>query len=532
MTMVEIDSPCYGRVLSELVIKRDVDTDEGELVYFSGLLAEEGYLFPCFKYGIRDCVKESMEIARKHGKGMFRLPDETRQPGCLPWDIKDGNTASEPIQIRNVNIDQPEALWFGKAGTDSTGDSSSDRYYVELAESKEWLEASCFVKKSTIPGAGLGLFLKPHPPIPKGQFVCLYATHYTTQEAMDATGSSSDYAILTGKAKLWFDAEKQDGVCLGRFANQLHVRESLAEVRERSRKSLFPEMREEDWKQINDADAQRANLAYEQRKEQLVLVTAKDLPRERKRPTSYLPTTATCVNTGFHLFDASQAASQIINPLSQSFTALWRVFHFLIFRFSSPGVFESDNIDEELTRAIEEKSHSPVIGSKRKRAMPKVGSGKGSPLKPRKVHVSRRQQRVQEKRGFDLSEFGRDRRVMHQKDQASMSTAGDKTSNESTSPPPETPPPTAQETPPPTAQETTASPPVLQTSSPTPLSPAAPAAAETPIPFSAGPYKRGTCTVYGTVYDFADSYLRFGACYVDENTTIRFSETISPNSYR
>ena len=135
------------------------------------------------------------------------------------------------------------------------------------------------MKKSTIPGAGLGLFLKPHPSIPKGQFVCLYATHSTTQEAIDATGSSRDYAILTGKAKLWFDAEKQDGVCLGRFANQLHVCESLAEVCERSRKSLFPEMREEDWKKINDADAQRANLAYEQRKEQLVLITAKYLPR-------------------------------------------------------------------------------------------------------------------------------------------------------------------------------------------------------------------------------------------------------------
>jgi hypothetical protein len=279
MPMVEIDSPRYGRVLSELVIKRDLDTDEGDLVYFSGLLAEEGYLFPCFKYGIRDRVKEGMEIARKHGKGMFRLPDETRQPGFLPWDIKDGNTASEPVQIRNVNIDQPEALWFGKAGTDSTGDSSNDRYYVELAESKEWLEASCFVKKSTIAGAGLGLFLKPHPHIPKGHFVCLYATHYTTQETMDATSSSRDYAILTGKAKLWFDAEKQDGVCLGRFANQLHVRESLAAVRERSRKSQFLEIREEDWKQINDADAQRANVAYEQRKEQLVVVTAKELPR-------------------------------------------------------------------------------------------------------------------------------------------------------------------------------------------------------------------------------------------------------------
>ncbi|CAB3982071.1 Hypothetical predicted protein [Paramuricea clavata] len=141
MPMVEIDSPRYGRVLCEQVIKRDVATDKDKLVYLSVFLAEEGYLFPCFKYRIHDHVKHSMDIARKHGKGMFRLPDEIRQPGFLPWDIKDGNTASEPVQIRNVNIDQSEALWFGKAGTDLTG-NSSNRYYVELAESKEWLEAS------------------------------------------------------------------------------------------------------------------------------------------------------------------------------------------------------------------------------------------------------------------------------------------------------------------------------------------------------------------------------------------------------
>jgi hypothetical protein len=66
-----------------------------------------------------------------------------------------------------------------------------------------------------------------------------------------------------------------------------------------------------------------------------------------------------------------------------------------------------------------------LIGSKRKRAMPKVGSGKGSPLKPLKVHVSRRQQRVREKHGFDLSEFGRDRRVARQKDQAHRELGGD-----------------------------------------------------------------------------------------------------------
>jgi hypothetical protein len=50
--------------------------------------------------------------------------------------------------------------------------------------------------------------------------------------------------------------------------------------------------------------------------------------------------------------------------------------------------------------------------------------------------------------------------------------------------------------------------------------------------FVSGIYIYFYINIYGTVYDFADSYLRFGACYVDENTTIRFSETISPNSYR
>jgi hypothetical protein len=162
---------------------------------------------------------------------MFRLPDETRQPGFLPWDIKDRNTASEPIPIQNVNIDKPEALWFSKASTESTGDSSN-RYYVELTESKEWLKVSCFVQHYS--GIGLGLFLKPHPSLPKGQFVCLYATHRTMEEAMDATGSSQDYAILTREVKLWFHAEEQNGVCLSRFANQMDVYKSLIQVRERS----------------------------------------------------------------------------------------------------------------------------------------------------------------------------------------------------------------------------------------------------------------------------------------------------------
>jgi hypothetical protein len=41
-----------------------------------------------------------------------------------------------------------------------------------------------------------------------------------------------------------------------------------------------------------------------------------------------------------------------------------------------------------------------------------------------------------------------------------------------------------------------------------------------------GPYERKSLMIY----DFAGSYRQLGACYVDENTTIRFSEKLYPNS--
>jgi hypothetical protein len=71
-------------------------------------------------------------------------------------------------------------------------------------------------------------------------------------------------------------------------------------------------------------------------------------------PDKNFPTVAVKASL-FSTVEKVQYNKNVFNPLSQSFTALWRVFHFLMFRFSSPGVFESDNIDEELTRAIEEK---------------------------------------------------------------------------------------------------------------------------------------------------------------------------------
>jgi hypothetical protein len=52
------------------------------------------------------------------------------------------------------------------------------------------------------------------------------------------------------------------------------------------------------------------------------------------------------------------------------------------FLFSFPEVFQSDNMDEGLTCAIADKPQSPVIPSKLKCPMTRVGTGMGSPLNP------------------------------------------------------------------------------------------------------------------------------------------------------
>ena len=70
------------------------------------------------------------------------------------------------------------------------------------------------------------------------------------------------------------------------------------------------------------------------------------------------------------------------------------------------GVFHNTDIDQALTCAVvADTPKSPAPKCKRPMMTERVGTGKGRPLKPRKVHVSR-QQRVQVKRGFNMSAFG------------------------------------------------------------------------------------------------------------------------------
>jgi hypothetical protein len=70
-------------------------------------------------------------------------------------------------------------------------------------------------------------------------------------------------------------------------------------------------MQEEDWKRINLL-MPKEQLRGMSKGENSSSSSQQKTSKEGSMPTSYFPTVATCMNTGFHLFDASPKASQIM----------------------------------------------------------------------------------------------------------------------------------------------------------------------------------------------------------------------------
>ena len=92
-------------------------------------------------------------------------------------------------------------------------------------------EANVLILRSHIPGAGLGLFLRPTPPsgrplvIPEGKYICVYSQTPTRQQVDDVT--STDYLLEVGRRRLRFNAETFTGEEMGRFVNQGGLVEGL-----------------------------------------------------------------------------------------------------------------------------------------------------------------------------------------------------------------------------------------------------------------------------------------------------------------
>ena len=95
-------------------------------------------------------------------------------------------------------------------------------------------EANVLVLKSLLPGAGLGLFLRPTPPtsrgpliVPEDGLVCVYSRTATTANVDDM--ASTDYLIevASGGDTVRFNPEVFNGDETGRFINQGGLIEGL-----------------------------------------------------------------------------------------------------------------------------------------------------------------------------------------------------------------------------------------------------------------------------------------------------------------
>lgn len=96
-------------------------------------------------------------------------------------------------------------------------------------------EANLFILKSLIPGAGLGLFLRPTPPgrrrlhIPSSRVICLYSRRPMARDQSESQLSSTDYLMESrGRGMtIRFNPEVYTGEETGRFVNQGGLMEGL-----------------------------------------------------------------------------------------------------------------------------------------------------------------------------------------------------------------------------------------------------------------------------------------------------------------
>ena len=268
---------CYQRALVNIWL----EDNQGVMENLAVKLASAGYTMSFYVKGINQPIDTAMREAIKHKAGMFNLPEEVFLHPFHPWDLRKRWTdlGSCPVdykafaQITNAP-QHPESAWKeGQESVDEERESEDGQetatYHFRMVESSMRSESLCYKAPSTIPGAGFGLFLRPHATIAEGTHLCLYAPRPATREELRQ--SWRDYTLMASAGK-WYDAEIETGNNLVRFANMPLVKESLNKVVQLSNKTAHTEFDEHQWKEIEDDILKECDATYKVEKNQLVVV--------------------------------------------------------------------------------------------------------------------------------------------------------------------------------------------------------------------------------------------------------------------
>ena len=156
----------YNRLLVEIYVE---ENDGDECALLAERIAEEGHTFPILDGGLDKDVFDAMVRAKQARSGSFQLPHETRQFPFRPWDTRDESSTS----TKEYSVDDDHITSF------------------VMLKSPLANEGLVYVAPSTIPNAGMGLFLRPRQTsLPAGSYLCKYATSYTAERPTSEAGKS------------------------------------------------------------------------------------------------------------------------------------------------------------------------------------------------------------------------------------------------------------------------------------------------------------------------------------------------------
>ena len=160
------DHDKYNRLLVEIYVE---ENDGDKCILLTERIAEEGHTFPILDGGLDKDVFDTMVRAKQARSGSFQLPDETRQFPFRPWDTRDESSTS----TKEHPVDDDHITLF------------------VMLKSPLANEGLVYTAPSTIPNAGMGLFLRPRQTsLPAGSYLCKYATSYTAERPTSEAGKS------------------------------------------------------------------------------------------------------------------------------------------------------------------------------------------------------------------------------------------------------------------------------------------------------------------------------------------------------
>ena len=143
-------------------------------------------------------------------EGLHRFEELSAQETLCPWTLKSAfGTGSSSVR----------AEWESTTGA---------KLSCEVSNSTDRLnECNVLILKSLLPGAGLGLFLRPTPPsspnalvIPEGRLICVYSRTPTTTNVDEMASTDYLMEVQAGRNRIRFNPEQFNGEEMGRFINQ------------------------------------------------------------------------------------------------------------------------------------------------------------------------------------------------------------------------------------------------------------------------------------------------------------------------